>query len=255
MLRIAVLTGALAAAAFGEAAPAFEVASIRQIQATGANPGMERHGVGREIIQTEPNGVTMRNVSLRTMTRWAYHVTEYQVTGPDWIGSDRFDVSARAAQAVDEEQLRLMMQKLLVERFKMSAHRQTKEMQAYILQVGKSGPKFKESSSAGESDVKADKNLTLTVAHTPVAKLVETLASIFRAPIVDQTGLTGKYDVVLNAGKYVTEMHSSEGSTPPDPVAIVSRGLQEELGLRLDGKKMPVDLVVIDRTERVPEGN
>jgi uncharacterized protein (TIGR03435 family) len=255
MLRFALFSTALAAAAFGQSAPAFEVASIRQIQPAAGTPGMERHGVGRETIQTSPDGLIMRNCSLRTMTRWAYHVTEYQVTGPDWIGSDRFDLTAKAAGQASEDQLRLMMQALLADRFKMTAHRQTKEMQAYVLQVGKSGPKFKESGSTGESDVTSDKTMTLTIARTPVAKLVETLASIFRAPIIDQTGLPGKYDVVLNAGKYLTEMHSTEGGATPDPVAIVSRGLQEELGLKLDGKKMPVDLVVIDRAEKMPAEN
>lgn len=148
------------------------------------------------------------------------------------------------------------MQTLLADRFKMNARRTTKEMQAFVLQVGKGGPKFKESANKGEGDVTADKNYVLTVARTPVAKLVETLASIFRAPIVDQTGLTGKYDVILNAGKYLTEMHApAEGDNRPDPIAIVSRGLQEELGLKLEGKKMPVDLVVIDRAEKLPVEN
>jgi uncharacterized protein (TIGR03435 family) len=256
MLRFAVLTTALAAAAFGAPAPAFEVASIRPVQATAMTPGMGQHGVGRETIQVGPDSVTMRNASLRTMTRWAYHVTEYQVTGPDWIGTDRFDLTAKAPVPATEDQLREMMQTLLADRFKMTSHRQTKEMQAFVLQVGKGGPKFKESGSGGESDVTADKNYVLTVARTPVARLVETLAGIFRAPVVDQTGLTGKYDVVLNAGKYLTEMHSpADGDNRPDPVAIVSRGLQEELGLRVEGKRMPVDLVVIEKAEKAPVEN
>src|SRR5215471_5293891 len=181
MLRFAVFTTAFAAAAFGASAPAFEVASIRPVQATTMAPGMGQHGVGREIIQVGPDSVTMRNASLRTMTRWAYHVTEYQVSGPDWIGSDRFDLSAKAPSAATEDQLREMMHTLLADRFKLTAHKTSKEMQAFVLQVGKGGPKFKESGSAGEGDVAADKNYVLTVTRTPVAKLVETLASIFKA--------------------------------------------------------------------------
>ena len=99
-----------------------------------------------------------------------------------------------------------------------------------------------------------DVNATLIVG-CEAAVLVDTLSTIFRAPVIDETGLTGRYDVVLNAGKYVTEMHTREGDTPPDPLAIVSRGLQEELGLKLDGRKMPVDLVVIDRAEKLPAEN
>jgi uncharacterized protein (TIGR03435 family) len=255
MFRFAVLTTAFAAAALAQSTPAFEVASIRQVQPTGGAPGMQGHGVGRETIQVAPAGLIMRNATLRTMTRWAYRVTEYQVTGPDWITSQRFDLTAKAPGEASEEQLRVMMQTLLADRFKMSAHKQTKEMQAYVLQVGKSGPKFKESDATGEGEVKPDKNMVLTIARTPVATLVDTLSSIFRAPVIDETGLKGRYDVVLNAGKYVTEMHTREGDTPPDPLAIVSRGLQEELGLKLDGRKMPVDLVVIDRAEKLPAEN
>lgn len=96
MLRIALLTTVLAAAVFGAPAPGFEVASIRPVQATAMTPGMGQHGVGRETIQVGPDSVIIRNASLRTLTRWAYHVTEYQVTGPDWIGSDRFDLTAKA---------------------------------------------------------------------------------------------------------------------------------------------------------------
>jgi uncharacterized protein (TIGR03435 family) len=252
MIRGLMLT--FAATAFAQDAsksPAFDVASVRASQSGGAR---ER---GREIVTPSPDGVIMRNVSLKTVTAWAYHVLGYQVNGPDWTGSDRYDITAKAAGALPDEQLRAMMQTLLAERFKMAAHRQTKEMQAYLLGVAKGGPKFKESASEGESDIKPDqKTMTVTVQRTGMPFLIDALSNIFRAPVIDQTGLTGKYDITINLAKYLLDIRPGDNSgPPPDPQAIVLRGLQEELGLKLEAKKMPVDLVIIDRAEKVPVEN
>jgi len=251
MVRGLILT--LAASAFAQEAgkpPAFDVASVRVSQAG----GRER---GRETITPSPDGVIMRNVSLRACTGWAYHVVSYQVNGPDWIGNDRYDIVAKAAGAVPEDRLRAMMQTLLAERFKMTSHRQTREMQAYLLQVAKGGPKFKESASDGESDIQPDpKTMTVSVQRTGIPFLTDVLSNVFRAPVIDQTGLTGKYDITINMGKYLLDIRAGDSSgPPPDPQAIVLRGLQEELGLKLEAKKMPVDLVVIDRVEKVPVEN
>src|SRR5689334_21093280 len=112
----------------------FEVASIRASQTR-----------GREIIQAGPASLTMRNVRFRSRVRWAYHVVDYQVTGPDWIDEPRFDIVARAPSAVAEEQLRVMLLTLLADRFHLAAHREKKEASAWILSVGKNGPKFHES--------------------------------------------------------------------------------------------------------------
>jgi uncharacterized protein (TIGR03435 family) len=201
----------------------------------------------------------MRNVSLRSITRWAYHVMDSQVTGPDWIGSNRYDVTGKAAGEVPEDQLRLMTQTLLAERFKMVVHRQTKEMSVYLLTVAKGGVKFKESTSEGEGDVTPDqKTMSIAVQRAGVSMLIDPLSTMFRAPIIDQTGLTGKYDITINLMKYMSDFAPGgrgAGEAPPDPLAIIMRGLQEELGLKLEPKKMPVDLVVIDRAEKVPVAN
>jgi uncharacterized protein (TIGR03435 family) len=258
MLRRLVLSSVLATAntVFAQA-PAFDVASIRVSQ---SGDGMKHEGMPRDPIRVSPDAVSARNVTLRTITKWAYHVQEFQVTGPDWISSQRYDVTAKAAKEVPEEQLRLMMQALLAERFKMEVHRQNKEMQAYLLQVAKGGVKFKESTSDGEADVKPDQQkMQISVQRTGIQTLVDGLANMFRAPIIDQTGLTGKYDITINVAKYIAEFGPGSGrgagDAPPDPFAIIIRGLQEELGLKLEPKKMAVDLVVIDRAEKVPVAN
>ena len=114
-----------AAAAFCQSAvapapaPAFDVASVKASQS--GQPGAAGRGGGRirrDNIQVSPGTVTMRGISLKAAIRWAWHVSEFQVTGPDWLDSERFEIAGKAAGPATEEELRLMMQGLLQERFK-----------------------------------------------------------------------------------------------------------------------------------------
>jgi uncharacterized protein (TIGR03435 family) len=248
-----------ATAAFGQSAdtppPTFDVASVKASQP--GNTGGERRG--RENIQVSPGTVTMRNVNLKSCIRWAYHVTEYQVTGPAWLDSERYEIAGKAAGPAAEEQLRIMMQALLQERFKLAVHRQIKELSAYVLVVGKNGLKVQESKTEGESSIDINqKQLSVSVQRTPVSQLVEMLGNVLRAPVVDQTGLKGRYDVTLNVAKYAADMaaqgKSIEGG-PADPLALISMILQEEFGLKLEAKKMPLDMVIIDHAEKAPVEN
>src|ERR1041385_1476864 len=258
MLRTAFVTLSLAAAAFGQTAPAFDVASVRvSPPGKGGGEGMKhdmRTGVN---VQVSPDGVTIRNSNLRSIVCWAHKVFEFQVKGPDWLGSERYDINAKASAAADDEKLRLMMQTLLAERFKMATHSETKEMQAYLLQIAKGGLKVKESTAGdGEMDITPNQQtMSVTVVRAGVPQLIDALSNIFRAPVIDQTGLTGKYDATFNMMKYLAEMKAADPNAPLDPQTLIIRGLQEELGLKVEPKKMAVDLVVVDRAEKVPVAN
>ncbi len=249
-LRAAAATVLIAAGALAqgpEAAPSFEVASIRLAQGGGGR-GFEG---GRELIQVGPAGLTLRRVTLRVCVAWANNVKEYQVNGPDWIDQQRYDIVTKATGPASEEQLRLMLGSLLADRFKLVSHRQTKEMGARILTVGKGGPKFKESQAEGEGSI--DPNLAkmeIVVRRTPISELVNMLGKILRAPILDQTGLTGKYDITISIDKYIPDK-----ATPVDIISTVLTGIQQELGLKMENRKMPVDLVIIDSAERTPVEN
>ncbi len=144
-LAIAVLAGGLAAGAFAQtdAVPEFEAASIKPAPPPTSNMirVMMRGGPGSD----DPGRVDWSNVSLRQMVTAAFNVKDYQVQGPDWLGSQRFDVVAKIPAGTTKEQYRLMIQKLLTDRFKMTFHREQKEHAAYALVVAKGGPKFKES--------------------------------------------------------------------------------------------------------------
>ena len=237
------------------AAPAFDVASVRVSQIGKAGG----EGSRRQSIQFSPDSVTMRNVSFRSCIQWAYHVMDYQITGPDWLATERYDIAAKSADTVPEDQLRQMLQGLLADRFKLALHHQVKELPAYVLLVAKGGPKFKESETQGEASIDPQPNrMAVVVQRTPVSQLVEGLSNILRAPVLDQTGLKGKYDVTINIAKYIPEIserHGDGGGAPMDPIPILMTGLQEELGLRLESRKMPLDLLIIDRAEKVPTEN
>src|ERR1700689_1972902 len=126
----------LCAGAQGQATgdlPTFEVASIKVSQAP-AGRGLASL---REDISTDPARLTMVNVSLGTAIRWAYKLGVYEISGPDWISSARFDITAKAANPVGDDQFYLMLQALLKERFKLEFHRQVKDISGYALVVGK----------------------------------------------------------------------------------------------------------------------
>jgi uncharacterized protein (TIGR03435 family) len=244
MLRVSIVVILISAAG---AQPAFEVASVR------SSKGGE--GNRRENIQASPGSLNMRNVSLKSAIRWAYHVMDYQVSGPDGLGSERYDIAAKAAGPAAEDQLRLMLEALLAERFKLTLHRETKELSCYLLVPAKGGIKFHESTTTdGEPVVNPDKTrMTVEVKGVPATQFVEMLANILHAPVINNTGFAGRYDATINFGKYVPDGTGKEGSF--DPVAMIINGLQEELGLKLESKKMPIDLLVIEHAEKAPVEN
>src|SRR5262245_27511500 len=103
----------------------FEVASVKP-----AAPRTE--GSRRESIEVGPGSLTLRNIRLSSCIKWAYRVFEYQIAGPGWLTTERFDIVAKAEGPAEEQELRLMLRGLLAERFKLAFHRQTKEMSAYV---------------------------------------------------------------------------------------------------------------------------
>jgi len=226
---------------------AFDAASIRVVESG-------EGGRKRENVQVNPGSLNMRSVTLKSAIRWAYHVMDYQISGPDWLGDRRFDIVAKAAGPAPEAELRTMLQALLAERFKLKLHKETKELPAYVLVVAKGGIKFHESKEEGDLAAEPDKNrLTVSLKRVPASQFVEMLSSALRAPVINNTGLEGRYDATINVSKYIPDGTAKDA--PFDPVAMIVTGLQEELGLKLESKKMPLDLLIIDHAEKVPTEN
>jgi uncharacterized protein (TIGR03435 family) len=236
----------MAAFAQPSGAPAFEVASIRAGQP------------GRESIEYVPGSLTMRNVRLTACIRWAYDVPEFQVTGPDWMNDTWFDIAAKAGSPAPEAELRVMLRTLLADRFKLATHRQTKEISALVLTVGKNGHKMKPVETTDPPSFNTGK-LSLTGQGATLSQLTAFLSREIRNPIVDQTGLTGRFNYTLDINSYVTdEVRKSQGPNggpPPDAPSIIAQAIQAQLGLRLDAKKVPVEMIVVDRLEKTPTEN
>lgn len=243
-----------APAAFGQAGaplPAFEVASVKP-DLRGKGGGM---GSRREIITPEPGRLTMLNVSMDTCIAWAYGVKSYQVSGPGWMEDERYDIAAKAPGAVPEKELRLMIQGLLAERFKLAFHRQPKDLPVLVLQVAKNGPKFHESKDDGDFSIQPTGKATVTIQRAAVSQLVDLLTQVLRMPILDETGLQGRYDIAVDMTSYIPEHFDHSMGPPPDMAGIVMAALPEQLGLKLESRKTMLDMLMVDHVEKTPTEN
>lgn len=245
-----VLAGWCAWAQDGAKLPAFEVASVKP----DARAKMGGEGSRREMVRLEPGRLTMLNVTLRRAMQSAFKVNSYQVTGPAWTEEERYDISAKAADAVPEEELRLMLQRLLEERFHLEFHRQKKELPAFVLTVAKGGPKFKESKTAGEFNMQPTGKATASFQHATVAQLTDLLSNVLKMPVMDETGLKGQYDVSVDMTSYIPENMDHNNPTL-DLSGIVISALQDQLGLKLESRKQLLDMLIIDRAEKEPVEN
>jgi uncharacterized protein (TIGR03435 family) len=200
----------------------------------------------------------MHNSSLRDCIGWAYKVEPYQITGPDFINGARFDVDAKSAEPVKEEQLRAMLQTLLSDRFKLAVHRETKEMQVFELTVGKSGVKAKKSDpSTAEAPSLRGNKMVLEARNVPLDRFCALLSQPMQRPVIDKTGLDGGYDFSLDLSKYVDVEHidAKDPGSRPDPVTIIANAVKNELGLNLESKKASAELLIVDHAEKAPTGN
>jgi len=205
-----------------------------------------------------PASVTMRNQRALSFIAWAYGVQDFQVTGPDWLDEKRFDIFAKSAGPATDAELRAMMQKLLADRFQLAVHREKKEKTTYVLTVGKAGHKLEATETEGSPSFQTG-NLNLTGRGATIAQMIEFLSKELREPVVDQTGLTGRFNYFLNIEPYFTEesRKASQGTNgpPPDGAAIIATAMQAQLGLKMDSKKAMVEMIVVDHIEKTPVEN
>src|ERR1039458_2214241 len=248
VLVCATLVFVVGCAAYGQE---FDVASVKVSHAaeTGGREGRGGRGGGRGSVEHTPGSLSLRNVTLGAAIQYAYNVKEYQVTGPGWLTTEHYDIAAKAASAAPEADLRVMLQALLAERFKLALHRETKEMSVYVLVQGKGGHKLHESEGEGAPSFSGNR-LNATVKNEPMSALVDLMFGPLQRPVLDQTGLTKRYDFSVDlTGVIGPDMQ------PDDLINILSKILQEQLGLKLEPKKAPVELLIVDHAEKIPTEN
>jgi uncharacterized protein (TIGR03435 family) len=212
--------------------PSFEVASVKPV-----NPPAGPHVVSLLVNHGRLN---IEAAELRQIIGLAYAIQRVRVVGgPDWADGDQFDIAAKAKKAdATRDEIRNMLQALLIERFKLAVHRETKEIPTYSVVLGKSGAKFKEAEPDRKSrmnDTVSPSGVKQTVFESTSLRVpVNMLANTLESPVVDKTGLTGLYD-------YAFEWPDSGSSL----FASV-----EQLGLKLEAKKTAVEVLVIARRNR-----
>jgi uncharacterized protein (TIGR03435 family) len=190
----------------------------------------------------------MRNVTVRSSIGWAYEVQDFQVVGD--LNADRFDIAAKAAAPSPAPMMREMLTKLLAERFNLKFHRERKQLVALNLVVAKGGSKLRVSSEDGPGILTPTK-AAMVAQHATMFEFAAKLSGPLRTPVVDKTGLTGRYDFTVDLVSYFGNVKPGE---QPDIAGIVMSALREQVGLGLESRKEPVEILVIDHVEK-PIGN
>jgi uncharacterized protein (TIGR03435 family) len=234
---------------------AFDVATIK----------LNSSADNRDALLLQPGGrFVATGIPLKMLMTDAYNVRDFEISGgPGWINTDRWDIEARAegvSGRLPLDQFKAMLRVLIEDRFQLKVHREMKEMPVYVLSVGKNGSKLKTNSGEPGPMVGVRRG-QMTVKKVPMAMVAQTLSNTLRRPVIDKTGLTGEYDFTLEwapePGQGTAVGPPPPGPAPDAPAAAdgptIFTAIQEQLGLRLDSQKAPVETIVVDRVERPSE--
>jgi uncharacterized protein (TIGR03435 family) len=316
------LISLVAASAFAQSSDpklTFEVASVKAAAPQGN--GRMMMGGGGGPGSRDPGRFTMTNMPLKMLLARAYDVKDYQVQGPGWLDSERFDIVAKVPPGTTKEHFNVMYQNLLIERFKIELHKDKKELPIFTLGVGKNGPKLKETEldasafapptpdgggrgGPGNASIGLppppppgmgrggfptmpagrpgmivmfqEGHMRMTAVGQNIAGIANFISMQLGRPVIDNTGLTGRYDFQMD---FAPEQGMGPGrgmmmAPPPpgggggvgggdgggpasaasDPAPNLVTAVQQ-LGLKLDSGKGPVDLIVVDKAEKVPIEN
>jgi uncharacterized protein (TIGR03435 family) len=227
--------------------PAFEAASIRQVEPHSLEDLMKGVGV-TSISPWGTNRFIARNITLSLLVQIAYGTDGKRLFNePNWFDSELYDVSAKAEgdTKLTKEQMQPLLCNLLEQRFHLVTHMQKKEVQGYALVEAKGGAKLKASSGQGQRYPQIWGE-GLMAYGSPVATLARLLEGPAGRPIIDKTGIQGTYDF---------DLRYSSLADPDSNLSSVFTVLQEQLGLKLESQKVPVELLVIDHVDRVPTEN
>lgn len=223
------------------AAPQFEVASVKP---SNAEPGASSG------IYTGHGRLDAHNVTLKRCIMGAYGVGPHEVSGgPSWLDTDRFDILAKADKPInDDAVLMVMLQGLLAERFHLAIQRESRTIPAYLLGVGRNGPKL-EKAAAGEGSTNTTSNnrgISIDARHTDLDSFARILARQMNLPVVNQTGLPGIFNFKLHWTPDDARLAPAGDTDEPS----IFTAIQEQLGLRLHSAKAPVTILIIAHAER-----
>jgi uncharacterized protein (TIGR03435 family) len=237
------------------AVPVFDVAAIRQNNSD---------HTARSHIYSSPNDGQFKaiNVPLKMLLQFAFGLPETRILGgPEWLNTLKFDVEAKADSSVDERLRGLsssegkllkqkMVQALLADRFKLVHHEETRELPVYALVVAKGGPKLQEAKSQGTTIDAWNGKIEVQGGSNSVELLAEELAKKVGRVVLDKTGIQGRYDITLTwtpddaAGSGFSGAGGNSSASDAGPSIFTA--IQEQLGLKLESQKGPVQVLIID---------
>lgn len=231
----------------------------------------------------DPGLVRWSNVTLLFALRRAWDIADYQISGPKWLDSDRFDITGKLPPETTYEDAMAMVRNLLIERFHLNLHRETKELSGFALTVTANGPKILEASlhaddkprttfpppgfptlSPGHTEgiamvMTQHSSLQMTCQRQTTTDLVKRLATLLGRPLIDATGLTAKYNFTLEYTPENARPASPFAAAPPelpeDQRLSIFEALPTQLGLRLEARKLTIDVIVVDHIDRTPADN
>lgn len=241
------------------ARPGFEVASVRVFQGHLPRPAAPATGDMPPpppppfSIRSAPQTLTILHATLMECVTWAYGVRSWQISAPDWFRMDRYDIVGRTASPVEAQEMKLMLQRLLEERFRMMLRREKKEAAVMALVADRSGPKFKPASpdtstSVDAGFVAATGGVRFLFRNTPLDRLEGILSGPDWDPVINLTGMAGGFDLTFE------RPHLDDGAGGSNFGAIQT-ALQKQLGLKLERRRLPLDYLVIERATRIPTEN
>lgn len=234
---------------------AFEVATIK--------PVVSDTKAARYITMQGNNRFVEKDYTLKGLIAAAYNLNPRMISGgPDWLDAEHYDITAVTpgdVRPTRDEQMG-MLRKLLTERFQLSFHREPKELAIYVLRVGKNGARMRNSTTPDGApaliNVVYPQGIKLPARNVTMGDFVSMLQrAVLDRPVVDKTGLTGKYDFDLEWAPDESQFNGEVLSAPGDaPAAPLFTAIQEQLGLKLEPTRGPVEALVVDKAAR-PSAN
>jgi uncharacterized protein (TIGR03435 family) len=235
--------------------PAFEVASITPCEPGTPEPPGEHAGM---VQFTYPGGrFNAKATTVRFLLEWAYGIQSAQHTGgPAWLGTDRYDIVAKAEANASDDQIKQMVQTLLADRFKLQFHRETRELPVYVISLGKSAPKLFPPKEGGQRSLRMEPRMDIdhktsfhiVATRFSLTQLTDTFARQMGRVIVNQTGFDDDYDFTL-------DLTPDESHPSALDASLLIDAIRNQLGLDLKSQKAPVEVMVIDNVEKVAAGN
>ena len=217
-------------------------ASPQAFDAASVKPSAPDH-FGAQIYSPGPGRFRTLTATVKDMVAFAYSVPVFRVSGgPGWTATEAYDIEAKAAGPASNAEFKTMLQALLADRFQLALHRESKESSVYNLVVAKSGPKL----------AKAEKGLGVGMGKgrlngrgADMATLASVLSRNLERTVIDRTGIGGYYDFKLT--------WTPDEAAATEPAISIFAALQDQLGLKLESARGPVEMIVIDRVERPTE--